>query len=592
MSFTTRPELRGNFGMVASSHWLAAQTGMSMLESGGNAFDAAVAAGFALQVVEPHQNGPSGDLPVILFDAKTGSTRVICAQGPAPAMASIEHYRREGLTLIPATGLLAAVVPGAFDGWMQLLRDHGTKRVADVLGPAIAFARDGYPVAPTLAQFIANVAELFRKEWPSSASLYLPGGKPPSVGARFRNPELAETYARILTEAESAGADREAQIEAARKAFYKGFVAERIGAFCAETEVLDSSGLRHKGVLTAHDMAEWQATYETPVTYDYHGYTVCKTQPWGQGPIFLQSLALLKGFDLASMPPMGDAFVHHLLEALKLAFADREAYYGDPDYVRVPMTELLSDGYNDKRRPLISDTASRDLRPGHIPGFAAQLPARVAGDIAIKAGEGEPNVAMVGETRSDTVHIDAVDRWGNMVSCMPSGGWLQSSPVIPGLGFCLGTRAQMFWLEPGLPASLAPKKRPRSTLTPGLALRDGKAALAFGSPGGDGQDQWALFMFLRHVHHNMNLQAAIDAPAILSYHAPNSFYPRQAKPAFLQMEDRYPEATVEALRKRGHQIDLVDGWSLGRLCAVGREPDGMLKAAANPRFMQGYAVGR
>ena len=257
------------------------------------------------------------------------------------------------------------------------------------------------------------------------------------------------------------------------------------------------------------------------------------------------------------------------------------------------METLLSDTYNDARSALIGDTASMDLRPGEVAGREIALPSTVSRDIpvAVAAGVGEPNVALAGEARSDTVNVNVADRWGNLVSCMPSGGWMQSSPVIPELGFCLGTRAQMFWLDEGLPASLAPGKRPRSTLTPGLAFRDGKPYMAFGSPGGDGQDQWALQMFLRHVHCGLNLQEAIEAPAVLSYHAPNSFYPRTAQPGYLEAEDRLPKATVDELRRRGHEIAPVDGWSLGRLAAVARE-NGLLKAAANPRNMQGYAVGR
>jgi gamma-glutamyltranspeptidase/glutathione hydrolase len=276
--------------------------------------------------------------------------------------------------------------------------------------------------------------------------------------------------------------------------------------------------------------------------------------------------------------------------------ADREAFYGDPDFVDVPMETLLSDAYNDARRALIETNASMDLRPGTVDGFETRLPQSFGADIAVAPGVGEPNAQMKdlaakGEVKSDTVHVSVTDKDGNMVSCMPSGGWLQSSPLIPELGFCLGTRAQMFWLEEGLPASLEPGKRPRSTLSPGLVLRDGKPYMAYGSPGGDGQDQWAVLMLLRHIHANQNLQEAIDTPSILSFHQPNSFYPRAARPGLLQVEARMPDSTVADLDKRGHKIEIMDGWSLGRLCAVARE-GGLLKAAANPRFMQGYAAGR
>ena len=597
--FTTRPELRGTFGMVASTHWLASQAGMAVLERGGNAFDAAVAAGFALQVVEPHLNGPGGEVPILLARAGSETAEAICGQGVAPARATIAHYRAEGLDLVPGSGLLAAVVPGAFDAWMLLLRDYGTMRPREVLEYAIGFARGGYPLVERISETIASVETLFRAEWPSSAALYLPGGSVPRPGALFRNPVLADSYERILTEAEAAGSARENQIDAARRAWSRGFVAEAIDRFCRTQEVMDSSGRRHKGVLTAEDMARWQASHEAPLTYDYKGTTVAKFGPWCQGPVFLQQLALLQTYDLERMDPLGPDFVHLVTEAAKLAFADREAFYGDPSYVKVPTTQLLSRAYNDARRALISERASAELRPGSIPGFGGP----VDYESAVRAGAdkpefdalggGEPTTqGTLGQTApGDTCHLDVVDRHGNMVSATPSGGWLHSSPIIPELGLCLGSLAQMFWLEEGLPASLAPGKRPRSTLTPSLALRDGKPWLAFGTPGGDYQDQWSLTFFLRLVNHRMNLQEAIDCPMFHTDHMPSSFWPRTAMPASLSLEARFPDKTVRELQRRGHKVTVTEPWSLGRLSAAARE-GALLKSAANPRFMQGYAVGR
>ncbi len=592
--FTTRPELRGNFGMVVTTHWLASAVGMAMLERGGNAFDAAVAAGLCLEVVEPNQNGPGGDLPAILWDAREKKVEILCAQGPAPARATIAHYKAEGLDLVPGTGLLAAVVPGAVGGWLALLRDHGTMRLRDVLEPAIHYARSGYAVTPAMHLAIANVAQHFAVHWPSSAAVYLSGGAPPAVGSSVRNPTLGETLTRILAEGEASGAARDAQIDGAYTAFYSGFVAEEIGRFCRTQEVFDASNRRHRGVLEAGDMARWKPHYEASASVDYRGWTVHKTGAWGQGPAMLQALQLLEGFDLAALDPSGDEFIHLFVEAWKLAFADREAWYGDPDFVDVPMAELLSPGYAASRRALIGERASAELRPGTISGRTARMPHSVDRAMPVVAGVGEPNAQRTarGLVAADTVHVSAVDRFGNMISCMPSGGWLQSSPVIPELGFCLGTRAQMFWLEDGLPASLAPGKRPRTTLSPGLAMREGEPALAWGSPGGDGQDQWASLMFVRHVDARMNLQAAIDAPSVLSLHAPNSFYPREARPGVLQIEDRLPAETQAALERRGHRLERTGDWSLGRICAAARDRDGTLKAAANPRQMQNYAAGR
>jgi len=608
--FTTRPELAGTFGMVASTHWLASAAGMAVLEQGGNAFDAAVAAGLVLQVTEPHLNGPGGEVPIIAHAAARGETFVLCGQGTAPAAATPGVFGDLGLDLVPGSGLLAACVPGAFGAWMGLLREFGTLRLRDVLGYAIGYAAGGYPLVPAISWGIASVAGLFRDHWPSSAEVYLPGGTVPRAGARFANPALAATYQRILAEAEAASGDRDEQIEAARRAFYEGFVAEAIARYLASAEVMDVTGRPHRGLLSQADMAAWRPRLEEPLTFEAYGLTVCKTAPWGQGPVFGQQTALLAGFDLAAMGPHSADFIHTVVECAKLAFADREAWYGDPDFSDVPVKALLSVEYADSRRALIGPQASPDLVPGAPEGRPPRLPAFIthsfglnqlsgSGDpsLDLDPGTGEPTLRTSTSTGTitsgpgDTCHLDVADRFGNMVSATPSGGWLQSSPVIPGLGFCLGTRAQMFTLTPGLPATLAPGKRPRTTLTPSLALRDGEPYLAFGTPGGDQQDQWSLLFFLNHALAGMNLQQAIDFPAFHSAHMPSSFYPRQAQPRVVDIEARADPAVIEDLRRRGHLVNVRPAWSLGRVSAVARR-DGLLYAAANARGMQGYAVGR
>ena len=614
--FTTRPEIEGTFGVVTSTHWIATAVGMATLEKGGNAFDAGVATAFTLQVVEPHLNGPGGDVPVIVHDVKRGRTEVICGQGPAPAKATIAHYRDElGLDLIPGTGLLAACIPGTFDTWMTLLRDYGTMRLADVLEPAIDYAKNGFPLVERASATIDTVKDQFREHWPTSAAIYLPNGKVPVPGTIFTNPKFAETYERILREAQNGGGSRENEIERARKAWSQGFVAEAIDRFCRTQEIMDTSGRRHRGVLTGQDMAGWQATIEAPIAYDYGRYRVMKAGPWTQGLATLQTLALLKGFDLDALSPVSAEFIHLQVEATKLAFADRDTFYGDPKFVDVPVDTLLSDAYNDQRRKLITDRASMELRPGTVTGFGKQVDVRLATgarSAVENSGAGEPTVGRIdwthdenklpdvtqardhermGAIPGDTVHFDIIDRDGNMVTATPSGGWLHSSPVIPDLGFPLGTRAQMFWLDEDHPAALMPGKRPRSTLTPTMALRDGEPYLAWGSPGGDQQDQWITQFFLRHVHAGMNLQEAIDAPAWHSEHFPSSFWPRKARPGVMVVESRVPDATVKELRARGHQVEVGPDWSEGRLTAaskLGRRR----RAAANPRGMQGYAAGR
>lgn len=580
--FTTRPELRGTFGMVASTHWLASAAGMAVLERGGNAFDAAVAAGFTLQVVEPHLNGPGGDLPALLWPAG-GEPVVLCAQGPAPAAATIDAYRSLGLELVPGTGPLSAVVPGAFGGWLAMLRDHGTMELADVLGYAIHYAEHGYPVLPAIAGAIRNVEQLFRDEWTTSADVYLPIAQP---GTLHRNPQLAATFRRLL------------EADDPIDAWYRGFVAEAVLRF-QELAWMDSSGERHAGLLAEEDLREWRPGYEAPLSVDYHGLTVFKAGPWSQAPVFLQQLRLLEGFDLAAMGHASAEYLHTVTECAKLAFADREAWYGDPQFADVPMDMLLSRAYAEERRRLVGDDASAELRPG---GDHPPLATPLAG-APIAPGVGEPTRGLgaapgrktgeaSGVPRGDTVHLDVVDRWGNMVAATPSGGWLWGAPLIPELGFCLGTRAQMFWLEEGLPNSLEPRKRPRTTLSPTLVGRDGAPYLALGTPGGDQQDQWTLNTFLAHVHFGMGLQAAIDAPGHHTEAFPSSFYPRETRVRHVAVEERAGAEAIDGLRARGHDVEVSPSWSLGRVSAVGKEPDGQLKAAANPRGMQGYAVGR
>jgi gamma-glutamyltranspeptidase / glutathione hydrolase len=604
-STTTRPELAGTFGMVATSHWLASQTGMGVLERGGNAFDAAVAAGFVLQVVEPHLNGPGGDLPVVLWSRQDQRVHVVCGQGPSPRAATLQVFADLGLDAVPGTGLLAATVPGAFGAWTLMLQRWGTWRLRDVLAPAVGYARDGAPVLPRVSATIGAVSQMFTSQWTTSAATYLPAGRAPTPWSRLRLTGLASTYERVLAQAEAASQDRDAQIEAARDAWYRGFVAEALDAFCRNTSWLDTSGERHGGLLTGDDLASWQPSVEEPVRATYRGVEVCKTGPWGQGPVVLQALRILDGLDLgAALADDDPDWVHLVTEASKLAFADREAWYGDPDHVDVPMQALLSEGYTRGRRALVDPArASRDLRPGSPDGRKPVLPPIVSATGRDDgAGVGEPTVRRENvQVAGDTCHVDVVDGWGNMVAATPSGAWLQSSPVVPELGFPLGTRAQMFWLTEGMPTTLRPGVRPRTTLSPSIALRDGEPWIAFGTPGGDQQDQWSLVLFLRMVSAAerqrsddgvwTGLQAAIDAPMFHHEHMPSSFYPRVARPGRLVLEGRFGAAAAGELVRRGHDLATVDGWSLGRLSAVARD-GGWLRAAADPRGAQGYAVGR
>ncbi len=608
-SFTTRPTLQGTFGMSASTHWLATATAQAVLERGGNAFDAAVAGAFVLHVVEPHLNGPGGDMTAVFATAEHPSKpTVLMGQGPAPAAATPEHYRAQGLDLVPGAGGLAAAVPGAVEGWLTLLRDHGSWELDDILAFAIGYARNGHPALARVGSTIASVAELFTEHWPTSAALWMPDGRIPEEGEMLKN----EAYARVLDRLIAAATQgtvtsREARIDAARTEWREGFVAAAAAAF-TQIPHRHSSGTDLAGVMTEADFAGFTAGYEPATVLEFRGYTIAKTGPWGQGPALLQTLAILDGFPDDYLDPSTALGAHTILEAQKLSIADRESYYGDSN---VSMDYLLSKEYAAVRRAQIEEHASHEFRPGSLPGHTVftpplrieYLPPVPAGNAEPTggangsdtpfAGVGEPTVLDTGETRGDTCHIDVVDRWGNMISATPSGGWLQSSPTIPELGFALGSRLQMTWLEDGSPSTLTPGKRPRTTLTPTLVLKDGQPVAALGSPGGDQQDQWQLLYLLRTIVGGYTPQQAVDAPALHTTSIPGSFFPRTWTPGGAVVEDRLGEDVIAELERRGHLITRAGEWALGRLSSVVRDPHtGVLKASANPRGAQGYAAGR
>jgi gamma-glutamyltranspeptidase/glutathione hydrolase len=600
----TRPGLTGTFGMVSSTHWLASAAGMAVLERGGNAFDAAVAIGFVLQVVEPHQNGPGGEVPILFVRPGDSAPTVLCGQGPAPAAATVDHYRRLGFTIVPGSGPLAAAVPGAVAAWLTLLRDHGTLRLSEVLRYAIEYAEHGHPLLRVTVATIAGARELFTSDWTTSADLYLAGGDVPRPGELFRNPALGAVYRRLLDAEAAAGGGRERGIDAAWAEWREGFVAEEIDAF-ARRPFGHADGGRHPGVITGADLAAYEARYETTASHHFRDVVVHKTQAWGQGPVMLQQLALLEGFDDTGLDPRTATGIHHAVESTKLAMADREAWYGDA--TTPPLAALLAEGYTRARRELIAETASLELRPGAPDGVPPRLPMHVVAALATgistmeaalprpRSGRGDPLAGTsesTGGGRGDTCQLDVVDRWRNMISATPSGGWLQSSPVIPTLGFPLGSRLQMCWLEEGLSASLCPGRRPRTTLSPTIIFRDGEAVVACGTPGGDQQDQWQLVMLLNHLVLGLDLQESIEAPSWHTNAIPDSFYPRLARSGEIVVESRLGTPVIEELRQRGHRVVVADGWSLGRLAAVGRDPrTRLLTGAADPRG-SGYAMGR
>jgi gamma-glutamyltranspeptidase / glutathione hydrolase len=591
-AFTTRPTLTGTFGMSASTHWLATASAQAVLERGGNAFDAVVAGGFVLHVVEPHLNGPGGDLVGIFATAEDqGTPVVLMGQGPAPAGATIEHCRGEGLDLVPGAGGLAAAVPGSVDAWLTLLRDHGTWELDDVLSYAIGYARDGHPLLAQASAVIARVSRLFTDHWHSSAALWMPEGRVPAPGTIMRNPAYAAVLEGLVAAGDGIRDDgpvgRDERIDAARREWKTGRVAHAASAFLAIPH-RHSDGADHSGVITPEDFAAFDAGYEAAASIEFRGHTIAKAGAWTQGPALLQTLRILDG--LPDIDPSTEAGAHAVLEALKLALADRDAYYGDGD---VPLDVLLSEEYARARRAQIDDRASRDWRPGAVEGREPFRPPLRTAAADPSDGLGEPTIARTGQTRGDTCHIDVVDRWGNMIAVTPSGGWLQSSPAIPELGFCLGTRLQMAWLEPDAPGALRPGKRPRTTLTPTLVLRDGRAEMALGTPGGDQQEQWQVPVLLRMIVGGHTAQEAMDAPSLHTTALVDSFWPRGWNPAGVVVEDRLGDDVIEGLERRGHDVARAGEWALGRVSAVGRHAaTGGVWAAANPRGMQGYAAGR
>src|SRR5271155_4124022 len=572
---TIYPLVMGRRAILATEHYLSAAAGARMFACGGNAIDAAIAATFVEGVVNPHMHTIGGEAPMLIYSATARRVVAINGNMMAPERATIAHFRSLGIDLIPGAGLLAAGVPAAFDALATALRDFGTRSLAEVLEPALQLAGEGFPMHVGLAgdpdisdEAIAGAgaslrsnARHFLTKWPSSARVYLPDGKVPAPGSVLRNPALANFFKRLLdAETSAKNRGREAGLDAARDRFYRGDIARDIVAWS------DANG----GLLAASDLENFTTRIESPVSADYRGVTVFKCGPWSQGPVFLQQLKLLEGFDLAAMGHNSADYIHAVVESAKLSFADREAYYGDPEFIDVPLAGLLSDRYAAIRRELIdSARASMDQRPGDPVAMRAMRDG--AASAARPWGAG-------------TIHVTAADRDGNLIAVTASGGWIPSSPVIDALGFPLGTRMQTFYLDERHPNALVPGKRPRTTLSPSLAMVKTEPYLAFGTPGGDQQDQWTLQFFLNVVDFGMDLQAAIEAPKFSTAHFPSTFYPHDNRPGVARVEDRIPANVRDALASRGHKIQACPPWSGGRVLGVQiNTKTGVLSGGADPR---------
>ena len=596
----------GRRGVVTAGHYLAASAGLRIMTAGGNAIDAAAAMGICLTLLEPQSCGIGGEVPTLIYSARERKTFAISGMGWSPMAFTVDWCRDHGVDLIPGDGYLPACVPAVVDTWAVALERFGTMSFAEILQPAIELAENGFPVYEGLRRGLHANRTKYVGQYPTTGAIYLPRGNVPHVGEALHNPDFGAML-RIMCRAEEAarGRGRVAGIEAARNAFYRGEIAERIARFIADHPVADASGAEHAGLLTYEDLAEWRARVEDPVTLNYRGLDVFKCSSWTQGPVFLQQLAILQCLDLKALGHNSADYLHTWIETAKLAFADREAYYGDPDFDAVPFDVLLSPGYGATRAGQIGPTASLELRPGDLGTGVPEYAARSVRDDnrrALGAAHRAGNAAESRPSRrtspadsphlGDTTHLDAVDAEGNMVAATPSGGWIGSSPVIAGLGFPLGTRGQMFYLNPQRPNALQPRKRPRATLTPTIVTRDGAPFLAFGTPGGDGQDQWTLQFFLNYVEFGMDLQRSLDAPTVHTTHFPSSFYPREAHPGRVEAESRLPEETLAELRRRGHDLELNDGWNHGKPLAIHCHVDrGLIAGAATARDNIAYAMG-
>ena len=579
---TYRPLVTGAQHVVSSGHYLATAAGFRILEQGGNATDAGVAAGIAINVTLPQWTGFGGVAPIIIHDAASGETKSISGLGRWPKAASIEFFNKNCGGELPP-GVLRTVTPSAADAWITALRLYGTMSFEQVVTPALELADGGFPIPATLQSALARTGDSLIGDsdgdgrWPSTAAVFFPGGRRPDIGDILVQKDLARTFSRLIeVERDHAGQGREAALQAARDFFYKGEIADEIVRF------VQGEG----GFLTMEDMADFSVGVDTPPSIDYKGIQVYACGPWCQGPMNLHTLKILEGFDLRGMGHNTAAYAHTVLEALKLAFGDREAYYGDPDFIDVPMAGLLSNSYGEERRGAIDPSrAAPEMPLAGDPWPHQGMPAR-------NGHPSRPDL-VAGGLPADTSYASVVDRWGNVFSATPSDSF-GTSPIIPGLGFIASSRGSQTWLDPQHPSALAPGKRPRLTPNPALAMRDGKPLMPFGTPGGDVQPQSMVQLFLNVMEFGMDVQQAVEAPRFSTWSFPNSFWPHAYHPGLVGVEGRMDPNVVAELSRLGHKVEVWDDFTprMGCLCAV--EVDqrrGGLSGGADPR-RDGYAMGR
>ncbi|MGH8849516.1 MAG: gamma-glutamyltransferase family protein [Casimicrobiaceae bacterium] len=566
-----RPVLMGTRHMAVAGHYGAAHAAFAILEAGGNAVDAGVAAGIALGVLQSDLVNVAGVAPIMIYRADTREVLTISGLGTWPAAVTADLFRKRHGGRIPE-GVLRTVVPAAPDAWITALAKFGTMSFGDCASSAIRFASDGFPMYGLMAEMVAmHAADYLR--WPSSAAIYLPNGRPPRRGEIFVQADLGRTlqYMADQERAAASGGGRAAGLEAARDAFYRGDIARAIVSYH------QANG----GLLTDQDMARFSVAIEPPVSTRFAGIDVHACGPWCQGPVLPQMLNVLAGFDLERMGHNSVDYAHVVTEAIKLVFADRERYYGDPRFVNVPIATLLSDSYAQARRAMLRlERAWPEMPPhGSVPGLAVR-----------RNPEPGPQLAAAGA--HDTSYVAVIDQHGNVFSATPSDPSFDT-PVIPGTGLCPSSRGSQNWADPQHTSSVAPGKRPRLTPSPALAILPDGSPMPIGTPGGDVQAQAMLQVFLNMTVFGMNPQQAVEAPRFASYSFPDSFEPHSYAPGVLQVESRVPLPVREGLAARGHKVadwpDFV--WRAGAVCVLRPErATGVISAGADPR-RPCYAVG-
>jgi len=580
----TRPVVMATRGVVVTGHHRASDAGLEMLKKGGNAIDAGVAAVFAQTVVEFDRFGLGGEVPILIHLAPQNKVVVINGQGFAPRRATIEWFQKHNIDYIPGDGFLGAVVPSVVDTLLLALKEFGTLSLADVLAPAIELAENGFPIYGQFRGHILEQEQRFRTEWNSSAKIFLPGGNVPALGDVFIQKDLAKTLKRLVAAEEiNKRRGREVSLQAVRDLFYRGELAREIVACQKGFKSSDANGMVSAGLLEVEDFAQYRAVIEEPTKTTYRGIEVYKAGFWSQGPVLLQTLNILEGYELKKLGHNKPAYIHLLAEAMKLAYADREWYYADPDFVGVPQQGLLSKDYAAERRKLIDlESPSLIMRPGNPYMFQSDHMAH---------GRIPDSIELIPDTPG-TTGTRVGDAAGNVFSATPSGGWFRHSPILKGLGFVLSTRGQAFTLDPKRANSLAPHKRPRTTLTPSLALKEGKPYLAWGTPGGDAQDQINLQVLLNVIEFGMDIQEATDAAMFQIFDFPSSFYQHASRPGVLKIEGRVSAAVIEGLKKLGHTVLTAKPWSIGDPTALQVDLQrGVLLGSAGPRRDKSYALG-